>query len=150
MAFDDNLGLEIAFQEAQKGYEEGGIPIGSCIIDSHGKVLGKGHNLRVQKGSAVFHGEMSALENSGRLSGSVYRDCTMYTTLSPCNMCSGAALLYSFKRIVVGENENFVGAEQLLKDKGVEIIIVDDQKCKELMKKFIEEQPALWNEDIGV
>ncbi|GMM38871.1 cytosine deaminase [Saccharomycopsis crataegensis] len=150
MGFDDELGMQIAYEEAMKGYEEGGIPIGSCLVDENNKVLGRGHNLRIQKGSAVFHGETSALENAGRLPGSVYKKCTLYSTLSPCHMCTGAALLYGVGRVVFGENDNFLGAEDLLKEKGVELINVQDQRCKDIMAKFIKERPTDWYEDIGV
>ncbi|EGW30351.1 cytosine deaminase [Spathaspora passalidarum NRRL Y-27907] len=149
MTFDDKKGLQIALEEAKKGYEEGGIPIGAALISSDGTVLGRGHNLRIQKGSATLHGETSALENAGRLPGKVYKDCTMYTTLSPCHMCTGAVLLYGIKRVVMGENANFVGAEHVLKSEGVEIVNLDDAECKALMKKFIDERPEEWNEDIG-
>ncbi|KAG7665621.1 FCY1 [[Candida] subhashii] len=149
MPFDDKKGLEIALEEARKGYSEGGVPIGGALISSDGTILGRGHNMRFQSGSAILHGEMSALENAGRLPGKTYKDCTMYTTLSPCNMCSGACLLYGIKRVVLGENENFQGAEELLKSKGVEVVNMDDQDCKDLMKKFIDERPQDWFEDIG-
>jgi cytosine deaminase len=149
MAFDDQKGLALAIEEAKKGYAEGGIPIGAALISEDGKVLGTGHNMRIQKGSCTLHGETSALENAGRLKGSIYKQCTMYTTLSPCNMCTGACLLYGIPRIVMGENETFVGAEDILKLKGVELINMDNQECKDLMKKFISERPQDWNEDIG-
>lgn len=111
--------------------------------------MGKGHNERIQKGSAILHGEMSALEDAGRLPGKAYKDCTIYTTLSPCNMCTGAILLYGIKRVVMGENVNFQGAEDLLRANGVEVINLDDNDCKEIMSKFIKERPTDWNEDIG-
>ncbi|RLV96552.1 Cytosine deaminase [Spathaspora sp. JA1] len=149
MTIDDKKGLQIALEEAKKGYAEGGIPIGAALISSDGTVVGQGHNLRIQKGSAILHGETSALENAGRLPAKVYRDCTMYTTLSPCHMCTGAVLLYGIKRVVLGENENFVGAEELLKSKGVEVVNMNDDECKAIMKKFIDERPEDWNEDIG-
>lgn len=149
MPFNDKLGLEIAIQQAEKSYAEGGIPIGACIMNEEGKILGKGHNLRIQKNSSVFHGETSALEDAGRLPAKVISKCTMYTTLSPCNMCSGAALLYKIKRIVVGENKTFMGAEDLLRSNGVEVVVMDDDKCKNLMEKFIKQRPDDWNEDIG-
>lgn len=150
MIFDDKKGMDIAFEEAKKGYEEGGIPIGSCIMDDTGKIWGRGHNLRVQKGSATLHGEISALENAGRLPASVYAKCTLYSSLSPCSMCSGAALLYKFKRVVFGENENFVGGEEHLKANGVEVINAQDERCKKLMGDFIKNKPEVWFEDIGV
>ncbi|KZT24328.1 cytosine deaminase [Neolentinus lepideus HHB14362 ss-1] len=149
----DRLGLETAYLEAKRGYEEGGIPIGSCLVH-HGesgkpKVLGKGCNMRVQKESATLHGEISALENTGRLKAGVYRGSTIYTTLSPCIMCTGAILLYRFPRVVIGENRNYVGGEELLKKNGVEVVVVDDERCKELMERFIREKPEIWYEDIG-
>ncbi|KAK6458268.1 cytosine deaminase [Scheffersomyces xylosifermentans] len=149
MPFDDAKGLQIALEEAKKGYEEGGVPIGGVLISEDGTILGRGHNMRFQKDSAILHGEMATLENAGRLKGSVYKNCTMYTTLSPCNMCSGACIMYGIKRVVLGENENFQGAEELLKSVGVEVVNLDNQECKDLMKKFIEERPKDWYEDIG-
>lgn len=140
--------LQEAIAEAKTGYEEGGIPIGSVIVHN-GKIIGRGHNRRVQKGSSILHGEMDALENAGRQKASVYRECTLYTTLSPCPMCSGTILLYGIPRVVIGENETFKGEEELLRSRGVELIVVDNQKCKDLMKEFIQENPELWNEDIG-
>ena len=141
--------LEAALEEARKGYEEGGIPIGSVIVHK-GKVIGRGHNRRVQKGSPILHGEMDALENAGRLPASVYRECVLYTTLSPCPMCTGAILLYEIPRVVIGENRTFMGEEELLRSKGVEVVAVNSAECYELMGQFIREQPGLWNEDIGV
>ena len=138
-----------ALDEAKKGYAEGGIPIGSVLVHK-GEILGKGHNKRVQKGSVVLHGEMDALENAGRLPASVYRESTLYTTLSPCPMCSGTILLYGIPRVVIGENKTFLGEEELLRSRGVEVIILNDQECYELMQRFIKEKPLLWNEDIGV
>ncbi len=141
--------FEEAVNQAKKSLEEGGIPIGSVIVHE-GEILGKGHNKRIQKGSVVLHGEMDALENAGRLSAQVYRDSTLYTTLSPCHMCSGAILLYGIKKVIIGENITFKGAEQLLIDNGVELTILQDETCISMMKNFIEEKPELWNEDIGV
>jgi creatinine deaminase len=141
--------LKAAFEEAQKGLQEGGIPIGSVIVHD-GRIIGKGHNRRVQQGSTVLHGEMDALENAGRQPVSVYRNCTLYTTLSPCPMCSGAILLYGITKIVVGENRTFMGEEDLLRSRGVSVDVVQDQACIEMMKSFIAERPELWNEDIGV
>jgi creatinine deaminase len=141
--------LEAAFDEAQKGLQEGGIPIGSVIVHND-EIIGRGHNRRVQQGSTVLHGEMDAFENAGRQPASVYRDCTLYTTLSPCPMCSGAVLLYGITKIVVGENETFMGEEALLRSRGVIVDVVQDQACIEMMKSFIAERPELWNEDIGV
>lgn len=137
-----------AINEAKKGLAEGGIPIGSVIVHNE-KILGKGHNRRIQKGSVVLHGEMDAFENAGRQSSSVYKKCTLYTTLSPCPMCAGAILLYGIPKVVIGEHETFLGDESLLKERGVEVIVADSSECKELMKQFIRNNPALWNEDIG-
>lgn len=141
--------LKVAFDEAQKGYAEGGIPIGSVLVHQ-GKIIGKGHNKRVQKGSVVLHGEMDALENAGRQPASVYKECTLYTTLSPCPMCSGTILLYGIPKVVIGENKTFMGEEELLRSRGVNVVVADDTACYELMQQFIKEKPALWNEDIGV
>lgn len=141
--------LKVAFDEAQKGYAEGGIPIGSVLVHK-GEIIGRGHNKRVQEGSVVLHGEMDALENAGRQPASVYKECTIYTTLSPCPMCSGTILLYGIPKVVIGENKTFLGEEELLRSKGVEVVVADDSACYELMHKFIQEKPALWNEDIGV
>ena len=140
--------LQAAIDQAQKSYDEGGIPIGSIIVHQ-GKIIGAGHNKRVQDGSVVLHGEMDALENAGRQKASVYKECTLYTTLSPCSMCSGTIVLYGIPKVVIGENTTFMGEEEYLKSKGVEIIQMDNQHCKDLMKKFIAEKPELWNEDIG-
>lgn len=140
--------LAEAINEAKKGLAEGGIPIGSVIVH-HNKVLGRGHNRRIQKGSVVLHGEMDAFENAGRQPASVYKECTLYTTLSPCPMCTGAILLYGIPKVVIGENKTFLGEEALLKERGVEVIVADNQECKELMKQFIRNNPELWNEDIG-
>ena len=141
--------LNEAYQEAKTGYHEGGIPIGSVLVHQ-GKIIGRGHNRRVQKGSAILHGEMDALENAGRLPAAVYRECELYTTLSPCPMCSGTILLYGIPKVIVGENKTFLGDEDLLRARGVEVIIADDDKCYQLMQQFISESPELWNEDIGV
>jgi len=140
--------LELAIAEARKGLEEGGIPIGSVIVHQN-KVLGSGHNKRVQQGSVVLHGEMDALENAGRQPARVYRESVLYTTLSPCPMCTGAILLYGIPKVVIGENETFMGAEELLRKNGVEVVMADSSECKELMKAFIANRPELWNEDIG-
>ncbi|KAL2000110.1 hypothetical protein VTN02DRAFT_3541 [Thermoascus thermophilus] len=147
---DQDPGFIAALEEAKKGAAEGGVPIGACLVSKDGKILGRGHNMRVQKGSATLHAEMSALENSGRLPASAYEGATMYTTLSPCDMCTGACVLYKVKRVVIGENKNFVGGEQYLKNRGIEVVVLENEECKQLMEKFIREQPALWNEDIGV
>jgi cytosine deaminase len=140
--------MEAAIEEARKGLEEGGIPIGSVIVHN-GKIIGKGHNRRVQKGSAVLHGEMDALENSGRQLASVYRECVLYTTLSPCSMCSGAVLLYNIPKVIIGENKTFLGEEELLKSHGVKIEVLQNPECIDLMAEFIFSHPDLWNEDIG-
>jgi len=141
--------LQAAIDEAKKGYNEGGIPIGSVLVHN-GKIIGRGHNRRVQKGSVILHGEMDALENAGRLPAKVYQNSTLYTTLSPCPMCSGTILLYGIPKVVIGENETFMGEEELLRTRGVEVIMVNNDQCKQLMKSFIESNPTLWNEDIGV
>ncbi|MDO9317548.1 MAG: nucleoside deaminase [Gammaproteobacteria bacterium] len=140
--------LQAAIDEAEQGLAEGGIPIGSVLVHN-GEIVGRGHNRRVQRGSTVLHAEMDALENAGRRSAAFYRECTLYTTLSPCAMCSGAVLLYGIPRLVVGEHETFVGEEALLTQRGVQIEVLHDQRCIMLMKKFITAQPQLWNEDIG-
>lgn len=145
---DTNKFLEDAILEAKKGLEEGGIPIGSVLVHN-GKIVGRGHNRRVQKGSAILHGEMDALENSGRKPASFYRECEIYTTLSPCAMCTGAILLYGIPKVIIGENQTFMGEEELLKSKGVEVIVLDNDTCKTMMNDFIKAQPQLWNEDIG-
>jgi len=141
--------LQAAIEEAQKGLDEGGIPIGSVIVHD-GKIIGRGHNRRIQKGSAILHGEMDALENAGRQRASVYRESVLYTTLSPCLMCSGAILLYGIPKVIIGENKTFMGEEELLKSRGVQIEVLQNQTCIDMMIKFINENPALWNEDIGV
>jgi cytosine deaminase len=141
--------MDAAVEEAQAGYDEGGIPIGSVLVH-RGEIIGRGHNRRLQRGSPTLHGEMDALENAGRLPASVYRDCVIYTTLSPCSMCSGAILLYGIPRVVVGENRTFLGEEELLRSRGVTVDVVDDARCVELMERFIRERPEEWNEDIGV
>ena len=140
--------LRAAIDEAKQGRDEGGIPIGSVLVH-HGRILGRGHNRRVQRGSATLHGEMDALENAGRLPAKVYRECVIYTTLSPCSMCSGAILLYGIPHVIVGENRTFMGDEELLRSRGVRVEVVDDAECVELMREFIRERPELWNEDIG-
>ncbi|PYC13227.1 nucleoside deaminase [Pseudomonas mosselii] len=140
--------LQAAIDEACKGLEEGGIPIGSVLVHD-GRIIGRGHNRRVQNGSAILHGEMDALENAGRQPARVYQESTLYTTLSPCAMCSGAILLYGIKHVVIGENTTFMGEEQLLGSRGVRLEVHDDEACKALMRRFIEEKPELWDEDIG-
>jgi cytosine deaminase len=141
--------LKATIAEAQKGLSEGGIPIGSVLVYD-GEIIGRGHNRRVQQGSAILHGEMDALENAGRLTGAQYRKCTINTTLSPCPMCTGAILLYGIPKVVIGENTTFMGEEGLLKSRGVEVVVVDDPTCKSMMETFIANHPTLWNEDIGV
>ncbi|KAK7969745.1 hypothetical protein PG988_008818 [Apiospora saccharicola] len=159
---DDAKGLAIAFEEAKISYDEGGIPIGAALIAADGTVLGRGHNMRMQLGNPILHvstpnwmyhtqpGETSALQNAGRLPASSYKGATMYTTLSPCDMCTGACLLYDIKRVVLGENKTFLGADGYLKQRGVEVVVLDDEACRGLMEKFIQEKPDVWNEDIGV
>lgn len=140
--------MQEAIAQAQAGSDEGGIPIGSVIVHQ-GRIIGRGHNRRVQNGSPILHGEMDAFENAGRQPASVYRECTLYTTLSPCSMCSGAILLYGIPRVVIGENRSFMGEEELLRSRGVELTVLDDPTCIELMARFMREKPQLWNEDIG-
>lgn len=141
--------MKIAIEEARKGLNEGGIPIGSVLVID-GKVIGKGHNRRVQKGSAILHAEMDCLENAGRLKASDYKKAILYTTLSPCDMCSGTALLYKIPKIIIGENRTFQGPEDYLRSRGVELVILNESECVELMEEFINSNPALWNEDIGI
>ena len=145
---DDRRWLDVAVAEARAGRDEGGIPIGAALV-ADGTLLGAGHNRRVQDGSAIRHGETDALERAGRLPAGTYRRATMYTTLSPCDMCTGAVLLYGIPRVVVGENATFMGAEDLLRSRGVEVVVADDEECVALMRAFIEANPRLWNEDIG-
>ncbi len=140
--------LEAAISEAEKGLEEGGIPIGSVLVID-GEIVGRGHNRRVQKGSATLHAEIDCLENAGRIKAADYRRAILYSTLSPCDMCSGAVLLYGIRNVVVGENRTFKGPEQHLRSRGVSVTIADDQRCVQLMQHFIKESPELWNEDIG-
>src|SRR5712692_88869 len=140
--------LLAAIEEARRGLAEGGIPIGAVLVHG-GAVLGRGHNRRVQQGSAVLHGEMDALERAGRQAASVYRESTMYTTLSPCAMCTGAILLYGIPHVVVGENRTFLGEEDLRRARGVRVEVVQDERCIRMMEAFIAEHPELWNEDIG-
>jgi creatinine deaminase len=140
--------MELAIAEAKKGLQEGGIPIGSVLLHMD-TILGKGHNRRVQKGSPILHGEMDALENAGRQKASVYKECTLFTTLSPCSMCTGAILLYQIPKVIIGENKTFMGEENLLRSKGVEVVVLQDETCIQLMQQFIQNSPKLWNEDIG-
>lgn len=141
--------MQAAIDEARRGLAEGGIPIGSVIVHD-GRIIGRGHNRRVQNGSAILHGEMDAFENAGRQPASVYHQAVLYTTLSPCAMCSGAILLYGIRRVVVGENKTFMGEEELLRSRGVTVEVLQDETCIGLMRDFIAAHPALWNEDIGV
>ena len=147
---EDSRRLELAIAQAREGLAEGGIPIGAALVGDDGTVLGVGHNRRVQLGSAIRHGETDALERAGRLPAAVYARSTMYTTLSPCHMCTGAILLYGIPRVVLGENRTFLGAEDLLRANGVEVVNLDSAECVQLMTDFIAANPALWNEDIGV
>ncbi len=140
--------MQAAINEARKGLEEGGIPIGSVLVHE-GRIIGRGRNRRVQQGSAVLHGEMDALENCGRQPASVYRECVIYTTLSPCAMCSGAIVLYGIPRVVVGENHTFMGEEEWLASRGVKVEVMQSAECIALMEEFIASEPRLWNEDIG-
>jgi len=141
--------IEAAIEEARLGLREGGIPIGSVVVHQ-GRILGRGHTRRVQKSSSILHCEMDALENAGRQPASVYRECVLYTTLSPCSMCSGAILLYGIPRVIVGENRTFMGEEDLLRSRGVIVEVLQDQHCIAMMRDFIQQHPQLWNEDIGV
>ena len=140
--------MQAAIEEAALGFAEGGVPIGAVLVHQ-GRIIGRGHNRRVQKSSAILHGEMDALENAGRLPAIIYRESTLYTTLSPCAMCSGAILLYGIPRVVIGENMNFMGEETLLRERGVELSVMQDARCIDLMRGFIKKQPQLWGEDIG-
>lgn len=140
--------LKAALDEARKGRQEGGIPIGSVLV-YQGAIIGRGHNRRIQKGSPTLHAEMDALENAGRQSATVYRESSLYTTLSPCAMCSGAIVLYQIPRVVVGENHSFMGEEAWLRSRGIMVEVVQDEDCIAIMKEFIQAHPELWNEDIG-
>jgi cytosine deaminase len=140
--------LAAAIEEAEAGLREGGIPIGAVIVHN-GKIIGRGHNRRIQKDSAILHGEMDALENAGRLPAKVYKESVLYTTLSPCSMCTGAILLYKIPKVVIAENKNFMGEEEWLKKHGVEVEVLQDEKCIKMMEDFINNNPSLWNEDIG-
>jgi cytosine/creatinine deaminase len=140
--------LSVAIEEAERGLAEGGIPIGAVLVHRD-RILGRGHNRRVQQGSAVLHGEMDALERAGRQAASLYRECIMYTTLSPCAMCTGAILLYGISHVVVGENRTFMGEEELLRGRGVRVDVIQDERCIRLMTDFIAAHPDLWYEDIG-
>jgi creatinine deaminase len=140
--------LEAALEEAKKGLAEGGVPIGSVLVIDD-QIVGRGHNQLIQKGSVILHAEMNCLENAGRLKASEYRRATLYSTLSPCDMCSGAVLLYGIPKVVVGENQTFQGPEDYLKSRSVEVVVVNNQECHQLMERFINSHPELWNEDIG-
>jgi cytosine deaminase len=146
---DTQLLLKEVYLEAKKGYDEGGIPIGSLLVHK-GQIIARGHNQRMQKGSAIHHGEMNCLENAGRLPAQVYRECILVTSLSPCPMCSGAILLYKIPHVIVAENRTFMGEEELLRSRGVRVDVLDDDACYALMQQFIAEKPQEWNEDIGV
>ncbi|WP_136513621.1 nucleoside deaminase [Geomonas edaphica] len=141
--------MQAALEEARTGLSEGGVPIGSVIVHD-GKIIGRGHNRRVQNGSAILHGEMDALENAGRQPASVYRNCVLYTTLSPCPMCSGAIILYGIPHVIIGENHTFMGEEDVLKSRNVTVEVLQDKQCIGMMEEFIRQKPELWNEDIGV
>ncbi|MGM0526039.1 MAG: nucleoside deaminase [Pseudomonadota bacterium] len=140
--------MEAALAEAKRSMETGGIPIGSVLVHND-KIIGRGHNQRVQKGSSVLHGEMDALENAGRQPASVYKNSVLYTTLSPCPMCTGAILLYGIPEVVIGENQTFMGEEELLRSRGVKVTVLQAEPCTALMERFIKQSPQLWNEDIG-
>jgi cytosine/creatinine deaminase len=146
---DHHYFMQEAIREAQKGSEQGGIPIGSVLVHQN-QIIGRGHNQRIQKKSPTLHGEMDALENAGRLPAKIYQESTIYTTLSPCSMCTGAILLYKIPHVVIGENISFIGEEEHLKNHGVHITLMQDPQCIQMMKDFIEKYPHLWNEDIGV
>lgn len=137
-----------ALNQAKKSFQEGGIPIGSVLVHN-GQIIGKGHNRRIQQGSVILHGEMDALENAGRQDAAIYKQSVIYTTLSPCPMCTGAILLYGIPKVVIGENKTFLGAEDLLRQHGVEVVVLNNQECGDLMNAFIHKNPAEWNEDIG-
>jgi len=141
--------FQAAIEEARLGLSEGGIPIGSVIVHDD-RIIGRGHNRRVQKGSSILHGEMDALENAGRQSAAFYRECVLYTTLSPCSMCSGAILLYGIPRVIIGENKTFIGEEELFRSRGVAIEVLQSDECIRMMEEFIRKNPRLWDEDIGV
>jgi creatinine deaminase len=141
--------LAAAIEEARKSLAEGGIPIGSVLVHE-GEIIGRGHNMRVQTGSPIDHGEMNCLRHAGRLPAKVYRNCTIYSTLSPCPMCSGAIVLYKIPRVIIGENRTFIGAEEYMRSQGTHVSVIDDPRCVAMMRAFIDSQPALWQEDIGV
>ncbi|GAB7341462.1 hypothetical protein MBLNU457_7700t1 [Dothideomycetes sp. NU457] len=146
---EKDIGFQAALEEAKNGASEGGVPIGACLVSADGKILGRGHNMRVQKSSPTIHAEIAALEDAGRLPASAYKGATMYTTLSPCDMCTGACILYKVKRVVLGENNTFIGGEDYLKQRGIEVVNVKSAECEALMKDFIKRHPEDWYEDIG-
>ncbi|KAI4101825.1 MAG: hypothetical protein LQ339_004871 [Xanthoria mediterranea] len=141
---DNGPGFAAAVEEARLGLQEGGIPIGACLLSQDGKILGRGHNMRVQKGSATLHAEISALENTGRLQAAAYKGATMYTTLSPCDMCTGACVMYKVARVVIGENKSFIGGEEYLKQRGIEVFVLENKECHSMMQKYIDENPEVW------
>lgn len=141
--------LAVAIEQARLGADEGGVPIGAALVTHEGVVLGAGRNRRIQHGSPIHHGETDALAQAGRLPADVYRSSTMYTTLSPCSMCTGSILLYGIPRVVIGENRTYLGEEELLRSRGVEVVVLDDEECRTMMERFIAEMPSEWNEDIG-
>ncbi|KAF1360519.1 cytidine deaminase-like protein [Lizonia empirigonia] len=145
----DDTGFKAALDEARQGSREGGVPIGAALVSAEGEILGQGHNMRIQNGSATLHAEISALENAGRLPATAYQGATMYTSLSPCDMCTGACIMYKIKRVVIGENKTFVGGEEYLKSKGIEVVVLQNEECQALMNRFISEKPRDWYEDIG-
>ncbi|KAL8808235.1 MAG: hypothetical protein Q9223_004129 [Gallowayella weberi] len=137
-------GFIAAIEEARLGLHEGGVPIGACLVSQEGKVLGRGHNMRVQKGSATLHAEISALENTGRLQAAAYKGATMYTTLSPCDMCTGACVMYKVGRVVIGENKSFIGGEEYLKQRGIEVVVLQNKEMQGIMQQYILENPSIW------
>ncbi|KAI4263466.1 MAG: hypothetical protein L6R42_001390 [Xanthoria sp. 1 TBL-2021] len=141
---DNDPGFAAAVEEARLGLQEGGVPIGACLVDRDGKILGRGHNMRVQRGSATLHAEISALENTGRLQAAAYKGATMYTTLSPCDMCTGACVMYKMGRVVIGENKSFIGGEEYLKQRGIEVVVLENKECNSMMQKYIDENPEVW------
>ncbi|KAL8905507.1 MAG: hypothetical protein Q9207_002610 [Kuettlingeria erythrocarpa] len=147
---ENDPGFIAAVEEARLGLQEGGVPIGACLVSRDGKILGRGRNMRVQKGSATLHAEISALENTGRLQAEAYQGATMYTTLSPCDMCTGACVMYKVSRVVIGENRSFLGGEEYLKQRGIEVIVLENKEMTGIMQKYIDENPRIWHEDIGV
>ncbi|KAI4233741.1 MAG: hypothetical protein L6R40_006973 [Gallowayella cf. fulva] len=137
-------GFVAAVEEARLGLQEGGVPIGACLVSRTGNILGRGHNMRVQKGSATLHAEISALENTGRLEAAAYKGATMYTTLSPCDMCTGACVMYKVGRVVIGENKSFIGGEEYLKQRGIEVVVLENKEMQGVMQKYIDENPSVW------